>query len=247
MKKLIEISIVLFSIVLLPSCSNNKIKGDANSSENNNDTIVTDIDGNVYHTVTIGAQVWMVENLKTTKYRNGVSIDNVTDQWQQLKIKTGAYCNYDNDVNNSKSYGRLYNWHALNDSRGLCPKGWHIPSDNEWKTLEMFLGMSQSSADTASGWRGKDEGGKLKSASNLWESPNTGATNSSGFSALPSGRRIFITNYCEIGECGNYWTSTLYGDGAVTAYYRSLRYNDAKILREITACSSGNSCRCIKD
>jgi uncharacterized protein (TIGR02145 family) len=123
--------------------------------------VVTDIDGNVYQTVTIGAQVWMAENLKVTHYRNGDPIPNVTDTAAWEGLSTGAYCEYDNDINNVATYGRLYNWYAVDDSRGLAPEGWHVPSDDEWKQLEMYLGMSQSEADDY-GWRGTDEGGEVK-------------------------------------------------------------------------------------
>jgi uncharacterized protein (TIGR02145 family) len=137
---------------------------------------VTDIDGNIYHTVTIGTQVWMVENLKTTKYRNGDPIPNVTgNAWAALT--TGAYCWYNNDAATYKAtYGALYNWYAVADSRNIAPTGWHVPTDAEWTTLTTFLG-GESVA-----------GGKLKeTGTNHWTSPNTGATNETGFTALPGG------------------------------------------------------------
>ena len=148
---------------------------------------VTDIDGNTYQTVKIGDQWWMAENLKVTCYRNGDAIPNITDGTTWASLSTGAYCEYNNDINNVATYGRLYNWYAVTDSRNIAPAGWHVPSDAEWKQLEMYLGMSQSEAD-ATGWRGTDEGGKLKEVGTMhWNSPNTGATNESGFTALPGG------------------------------------------------------------
>jgi hypothetical protein len=101
---------------------------------------VVDIDGNAYHTVTIGNQVWMVENLKVTHYRNGDAIPNVTDGTAWLDLTTGAYCEYDNDVNNVATYGRLYNWYSVNDSRNIAPAGCHVPSDDDWQTLVDYLG-----------------------------------------------------------------------------------------------------------
>ncbi|MCK4448089.1 MAG: fibrobacter succinogenes major paralogous domain-containing protein, partial [Candidatus Marinimicrobia bacterium] len=122
---------------------------------------VTDIDGNTYQTVKIGDQWWMAENLKVTHYRNGDPIPNVTDNTDWSNLTTGAYCNYDNNASYVTTYGRLYNWYTVNDSRYIAPSGWHVPTDEELKELEMYLGMSQSQADYT-GYRGTDEGGKLK-------------------------------------------------------------------------------------
>lgn len=118
-------------LVLTSSC-----KKDDN---NNNGSTVKDIDGNVYHTIVIGTQTWMLENLKTTKYSNGDPIPNITDSLTWVSLETGAYCNYNNDENNSVIYGRLYNWYSVNDSRKLAPVGWHVPNDSEWRTLTDFL------------------------------------------------------------------------------------------------------------
>src|ERR1035437_40951 len=100
---------------------------------------VTDIDGNVYHTVTIGSQVWMVENLKTTRFLNGESIPNITDNYSWATLSTGAYCDYDNLTDNSSNYGHLYNWFAVVDSRKIAPTGWHVPTDAEWIILQNYL------------------------------------------------------------------------------------------------------------
>lgn len=118
---------------------------------------VTDIDGNTYKTIQIGNQRWMAENLKVTRYRNGTAIPTVTSNTDWFNLTTGAYCNYDNSTSDAAIYGRLYNWYAVNDSRNIAPTGWHVPSDEEWKTLEKYLGMSQSEADDT-GWRGTNEG-----------------------------------------------------------------------------------------
>ena len=155
----------------------------------------------VYQTITIGTQVWMAENLKATHFRNGDAIPHVTDgaTWQSLT--TGAYCEYNNDINNVATYGRLYNWYAVNDYRNIAPVGWHVPIDAEWQTLVDYLG----------GW--EVAGGKMKEAGTAnWVSPNTGATNESGFSALPGGRRHVIGSgyYENMGYSGYFWSSTEY-------------------------------------
>jgi len=204
---------------------------------------VTDIDGNIYQTVAIGTQVWMAENLKVTHYRDGEVIPNVTDGSTWVGLTTGAYCNYDNDVNNVAAYGRLYNWYSVNDSRNIAPIGWHLPTDAEWKQLETYLGMSETEAD-AIGWRGTDEGGKLKeSGTTHWESPNTGATNESGFSALPGGLRGGIYDSKVI--YAYFWSST--EDGSPYALSRALYYSYIKVHRIHFGRFYGFSVRCIKD
>ncbi len=162
---------------------------------NSNEETVFDIDGNVYHTVTIGTQVWMIENLKTTKYNDGTIIPLETDQAAWYNLNAPGYCWYNNDENANKDvYGALYNWHALNTGK-LCPVGWHVPSDEEWTILIDYLGDEQVA------------GGKMKeSGTTHWASPNTGATNSSGFTGLPAGFRGasgFI-----IGMAALFWCST---------------------------------------
>jgi uncharacterized protein (TIGR02145 family) len=138
--------------------------------------IPVDIDGNEYHTVIIGGQEWMVENLRVTPYRNGDPIPNVSDTTSWRALTTGAYCSYDNDPSCSAMYGNLYNWYAVNDFRQIAPEGWHVPTYEEWIVLETHLG-----GDTIAG-------GKLKeSGTEHWRAPNVGGTNESGFSALPGG------------------------------------------------------------
>lgn len=169
---------------------------------------VTDIDGNVYKTVKIGNQVWMAENLRVTRYRNGKAIPNVTTKSKWKKLKKGAYCSYKNNDSNIGTYGLLYNWYAVNDSRNLAPAGWHVPTDEEWKQLEMYLGMSQTETNDT-GWRGTDEGGKLKEIGTThWKSPNTGATNLSGFTAVPGGCRTYDGTFYSIGTSAYFWSAT---------------------------------------
>ena len=166
---------------------------------------VTDTDGNVYQTVKIGSQWWMAENLRVTHYRNGDAIPNVTDNTEWSNLTTGAYCNYDNYANNADTFGSLYNWYAVSDSRNIAPEGWHVPSDDDWKTLEMYLGMSQSEADGIE-WRGTDEGSKLKSTSG-WYSDGNG-TDDYGFSAPPGGIRFYDGHYGKVGYEARFWSST---------------------------------------
>ncbi|MBU0713276.1 PEGA domain-containing protein [bacterium] len=209
---------------------------------------VTDIDGNVYKTVKIGDQWWMAENLKVTHYRNGDAIPNVTGDTEWSNLTTGAYCNYNNDDNNATNadtYGRLYNWYAVNDSRNIAPTGWHVPSDEEWKELEMYLGMSQSDAD-ATGVRGTDEGGKLKeTGTNHWSSPNTDATNESGFAALPGGYRGFYGSVYYMGNYAYFWSSTESEGGS--AWGRRLNYSNSDVYRYYFSKQYGFSVRCVRD
>lgn len=206
---------------------------------------VTDIDGNVYHTVKIGNQWWMAENLKVKKYRNGDAIQNVTDAGTWSGLTTGAHCNYDNSEANAVTYGRLYNWYAVNDSRNIAPEGWHVPSDAEWKQLEMHLGMSQSEAD-APGWRGTNEGGKLKEKGTAhWNSPNTGASDDYGFTALPGGYRLDDGNFYVLGNVAHFWSST--ENSTSSAWFRYLYYDSASISRYSLNKQVGFSVRCVRD
>ena len=191
---------------------------------------ITDIDGNTYEAVKIGDQWWMAENLKVTHYRNGEAIANI-------------YV-YNNDINNVTAYGRLYNWNAVNDSRNIAPIGWHIPSDAEWKQLEMYLGLSEAEADI-NGWRGIYEGGELKESGTAhWLSPNTGATNESGFTALPGG--FGYSGIFERITYGAYfWSSTV--SGSDDAWYRYLECHSSAIYRTIGYRLNCFSVRCVKD
>lgn len=210
-------------------------------------TTVTDIDGNVYHTVTIGTQVWMVENLKVTKYRNGDPIPNVTDVTAWSNLTTGAYCNYNNDANNSITYGSLYNWYAVYDNRKITPTGWHVATDSEWNILEKYL---DSTVDiTAIGPVGTDIGSKLKEAGTThWNSPNTDATNSSGFSAMPGGGRYYTgvsVVFGSIGDYGYWWSATEYG--VAGAWLRYLNYDNSQVNRNYSHKEYGFSVRCVRD
>ncbi len=232
MKKYIGIRInplFFIGIVLMLVTSCEKDKG-----ENNYSDTVTDIEGNIYHIVTLGTQVWMVENLRTTKYTDGTPIPMVPDNLNWSRLTTGAYCDYDNTSDSSKIYGKLYNWYAVNDTRKLAPEGWHVPSDEEWGKLLTFLG-GESVA-----------GGKLKeTATDHWTSPNLGATNESGFTALPGGRRDFNGSFNYIRQNGYFWTSTEWN--APSAYYRFMFYNGSNVAWLAYLKTLGLSVRCVKD
>jgi uncharacterized protein (TIGR02145 family) len=210
----------------------------AGTAYGNQQTITTttanlvDVDGNVYTTVTIGTQVWMAENLKTSKYRNGNSIPtNLTDaDW--TSATTGAYAIYNNNATNNTTYGKLYNWYSVVDSRNLCPAGWHVPSDAEWTILEYFLGGTTVA------------GGKMKTPTD-WNSPNTGATNESGFSGLPGGYRQPNGTYSAIGNAGFLWSSTEYA--TTYAWYRILNSNYGDSGRTANYKQNGFSVRCLRD
>ena len=196
---------------------------------------VTDIDGNVYHTVKIGTQEWMIENLKTTKYRNGAPIPNVTIDASWAALSTGAYCWYGNDATKKASYGALYNWYAVADSRNIAPVGWHVPTDNEWNTLTTYLGGERVA------------GGKLKeTGTSHWLTPNTGATNSSGFKAKPGGYRVYSNGtFRNVGHYGDWWSITAVD--ATLASGRGLGYNYTDVDNHYYYFKSGFSVRCVRD
>lgn len=186
--------------------------------------------------VTIGTQIWSVNNLDVTTYRNGDPIPQATDPIQWKTLTTGAWCYFNNDPTNNASYGKLYNWHAVNDPRGLTPVGWHVPTNVEWTTLTDYLGGDNLATGTV--------GGKMKAISSLWISPNTGATNSSGFSGLPGGRRD-NNGYEDIGYYGSWWSSI--GFDLAGAWYRYLSNNNDYVGNSANNKTDGYSVRMIKN
>ncbi|MBS7786934.1 fibrobacter succinogenes major paralogous domain-containing protein [Flavobacterium sp. CYK-55] len=190
--------------------------------------------------VQIGTQIWMTKNLNVSRYRNGDPIPQVSNPTQWANLTTGAWCYYANNSANGTIYGKLYNWYAVNDPRGLAPQGWHIPSDVEWTTLVSFLGF----ADFAGGKMKTT--GTLQSGTGLWRSPNTAATNSSGFSALPGG---YVADNGSgsflLDKYGYWWSTTEFGSQRANA--RILNYTDGGITTLEFFKDNGFSVRCIKD
>ena len=243
-----KIHTLFLSLTLLPLLLLNACKKEEETPAMPETGTVSDVDGNSYKTVKIGNQWWMAENLKTTKYRNGASILSVTNDMEWSNLEKGAYCLYDNVTENNGVYGRLYNWFAINDSNNLAPVGWHIPSDAEWKTLEIELGMSQSEADNL-GWRGNNEGEKLKIKAPLgWTrvSPVWGS-NTSGFTALAGGCRLFNGTWADPGlfASGFWWSSSVHSNHE--AWYRYLDKKNSNVYRAHTYKNYGFSVRCVKD
>jgi uncharacterized protein (TIGR02145 family) len=209
--------------------------------------ILTDIDGNKYKTIKIGNQEWMRENLKVNKYSNGSPIPtNLTNSTWQVAT-TGAYAIYNNDATNNTTYGKLYNWYAVVDSRNLCPIGWHVPSDGEWKTLDINLGINATGSVLVGDLFSPKVDGELKSTSTLWKNPNTGATNESGFSGLPSGMRLGDGKYNYVGYYGIWWSSTETSFSHESARSRILGYRNQYLAWPFSSKPSGLSVRCLKD
>ncbi len=190
-----------------------------------------DIDGNVYDTVVIGSQVWMVQNLKTTRYNDGTSIPTNLDNTEWEFATSGAYSIYDDSIQNNNTYGKLYNWYAVNTGK-LAPKGWHVPTESEWITLTINLG-----GETIAG-------GKMKST-NLWNNPNSGATNSSAFNALPAGGRASLGLYLDKNDRATFWTST--SDNVIQSRIRVLLASSAGLFNNYAYNYAGFSVRCIRD
>ena len=166
--------------------------------------------------ITIGNQNWAPKNLDVVTYRNGDPIPEVQAASTWSNLTTGAWCYYENNTANGTTYGKLYNWYAVNDLRGLAPNGYHIPTDAEWTTLTSYLGGTVTA------------GGKMKEAgTSHWLSPNTNATNSSGFAGLPGGSRFYSGDFDGIGASGYWWSSSEGYTGY--AWYRSLSYDNGNV------------------
>jgi uncharacterized protein (TIGR02145 family) len=231
-------------LLLTISCS----KDDDNNSSNT----VKDIDGNVYNTVTIGNQVWMVENLKTTKYRNGDPIPNKTNAIEWGNLLTGACCDYDNTPSNSSIYGKLYNWYAVNDTRNIAPMGWHVPSDAEWTIMENYLIANGYNYDATT--IGNKYAKALASATGWTTHTGTGTIgntdypskrNATGFTALPGGFRIINGTFQPKGSYGIWWSSL--ESSATVGWIRNLNYDYADVSRSNSPKSWGLSVRCVRD
>jgi len=206
-------------------------------------TPVADIEGNVYQTVKIGTQVWMAENLKTTKYNDDASIPNVTENADWIALTTDAYCwAQNNEATYKPLYGALYNWFAIETGK-LCPTGWHVPTDAEYITMEVSIGMTQVDA-SGTGFRGTDQGKLMKSTTGWAEGQN--GTNTSGFTALPAGYRAYGTGIFEGLGLITYWWSSTATDQDI-AVYRRLDGDSDQVYRLGTYKRAGKSVRCVKD
>jgi uncharacterized protein (TIGR02145 family) len=197
---------------------------------------VTDVDGNVYNTVTIGTQTWMIENLKTTRYRNGDLIGTTLPATLDIHLESTPKYQwvYEGNESNVSTYGRLYTWYAVTDTRNICLIGWHLPNNIEWTTLTTFLGGENVA------------GGKLKETGMThWISPNTGATNETGFSALPGGGRDSYGGFFDVGRNGGWWSSDDYNTNSAWYFYLYNDYNN--VNKPSDSKSNGYSVRCLKD
>lgn len=246
-KNYMKIKIVLFSLVLFFSCKKNddlsartgesyRLSPSCNPVNVFNSQIqygtMKDQDNNVYRTIKIGDQEWMVENLRTTRYRNGDSLTEITDNQGWSAINFGAYCYYKNNQFNNCSYGKLYNWYAISDSRNIAPEGWHVPTEDDWQVLENYLRTNQASQLKTKG-------------TDYWLTPNTNANNNTGFSALPGGNRTDDGYFSLMTYSGLWWTSTKYDDKS--ALVRFMMFNNESIKRCANTYKTGLSIRCVKD
>jgi len=220
--------------------------------------VCEDIDGNVYETIQIGGQLWMAENLKVTHYNDNSEIPTGYSGSEWTQLETDAYAVYPTDDDNASQstcgddcadvYGNLYNWYAVDDDRGVCPDGWHVPSDEEFMELEMYLGLSEEEANST-GYRGTDEGSKLAGNSDLWtdgDLVNNSEFGTSGFNILPAGYR-FSSNgyYTNMGYSGYFWSSS--ETSSNYAWYRDLSYYGSNVRRASYYKQYGFSVRCLGD
>lgn len=198
---------------------------------------IVDVDGNTYNTVQIGDQLWMAEDLKTTHYNDGSPVPLVEgyEEWANLTLP--AYSWYNNDSLNASNYGALYNWYSI-ETEKLCPDGWHIPSDEEWISLE-----------TALGGVGVIGGSMKEQGTTLWKTPNTEASNESGFTARPGGYRSYNGTFNLMRTSGYWWSTSQkswYGSSP-KVIYRYIRYDDQALERHIAEKTNGFSVRCLKN
>ncbi|MFH0842114.1 MAG: fibrobacter succinogenes major paralogous domain-containing protein [Bacteroidota bacterium] len=198
------------------------------------DSTIRDTDGNIYTSVKIGTQVWMIENLQTTKLNNNTNVTLMTENWSDESMSTPGYCWNENDESKNKTlYGALYNWHAVNTGK-LCPIGWHVPTYDDWTTLITYLGGKTNA------------GGKLKETGySLWQIPNEGATNESGFTGRPGGFYYGSGSFDQPGIEAYYWSSTESGPG--NAYILKLSSDDKDAIIGSMDKEKGCSVRCIKE
>lgn len=222
--------VILMPIFLLAAC-----KKTASPEQLEPAKPVKDIDGNGYDTVRIGTQIWLKQNLKTSHFRNGDLLTEVSLDAAWTSLTTGAWCWYNNDSTTyNATYGKLYNWYTVNDPRGISPVGYHVPSNADWVVLENYLG-------------GLTGGGSMKETGTThWLTPNTGATNSSRFTGLPGGYRDGLNAaFVFMRFLGGWWSST--EAGVFDAWYCNLDNNSALVSRFSYRKKDGFSVRCVKD
>ncbi|MBS3777139.1 MAG: fibrobacter succinogenes major paralogous domain-containing protein [Bacteroidales bacterium] len=239
------LTIVGFLFFVIIGCEEDR--GAPRDEDDVPDGVVVDIEGNSYETVEIGDQVWMAENLRTTRYNDSTVIPNITDHDEWDDTDKGAYARYNNDRRNVQSCGFLYNAYTI-ETQKLCPDGWHVPGDEEWKELEMELGMNRTNADKVGIKRGIDEGSKLAGNASLWhagELTNESVFGASGFKGFPGGVRVKSGGFYSFGFNGCWWTSTVSSSGNV--WIRKLRYNSSRVYRNNYHKGYGFSVRCLKD
>jgi uncharacterized protein (TIGR02145 family) len=222
-----------------------------------NSITITDADGNVYKTIQIGTQLWMAENLKTTKYCNGESIPYINNATQWGNLTTGAYIYPNNNINLNVIYGKLYNWYVASDTRNPCPCGWRVPTTDDWVILGRYLGGNWIWNNNTEYYGRTDiVGGKLKSlgtiedGTGLWYKTSSLGSNSSGFNGLPAGGVSFLNDNSinDIGKWASWWSSNFYmGFGSPNGYYVSVGYDDILVRMSMTNNHSGGSIRCIKN
>ena len=242
--KSLLLSILTFTTIILQSCKpdepdlpNNPLNGRTTAIFNPDleYSTMNDIEGNSYKTIQIGDQIWMAENLRTTKYKNdeGIATTFSNELWGTTDV--GLYCNYNNTENldSIATYGRLYNWYAVNNENSLAPEGWRVPTVNDWNTLIEYLGGDEIASNAM-----KEFG------STHWGDPYQ-STNSSGFTVLPSGRRYLTDDFSGISLYCTFWTSSAYNETVANFLY--LYYFDSKVWKASNYYNNGYAVRCIKE
>jgi uncharacterized protein (TIGR02145 family) len=207
--------------------------------------MVSDVEGNIYPTVVIGSHRWMGINLRTAHYQNGDPIPYVPDNASWTGQLTGAWSLYGTDAGYDQVTGKLYNWYTMIDPRNVCPTGWHVPGDDEWKDLELALGMPNDQLDDI-GVRGMDAnvGGQMK-AFTIWATPNAGAAEGSAFNGLPGGQRTLSGQYLYMENQGHWWTAT--EKDTSNAWSRMLKFDNSGVSRGGYPKGVGYSIRCVQD
>ncbi|MEA3460847.1 MAG: FISUMP domain-containing protein [Bacteroidota bacterium] len=220
---------------------------------------MSDFEGNTYATIDIGGQVWMAENLRVTHYADGTPITELSDdaEWDALTADAQVYCWYENLSSNEDTSSVLYTWAAAmaggtssdtipSGVQGVCPDGWHLPSDAEWKEFELFVGMDSVQVSKTE-WRGSDEGAQLKETGySKWQSAPAGGNNTSGFTAVPGGFRSATGTFYNYHQYAAYWTAT-HESGTGKAWYRALKFDSEQVYRQYNTMTMGFSVRCVQD